>query len=184
MTNHLALFADSGDRRSLYDNKAIGCIITTFGGTATDWKDQTLRNQQTSSTDAETQAYYVAARLVTKMRPIQNFLGSTVQGSVPIYEDSEPTINAIRSTNPTNRLRHIATYVSFAHEKYIHGESKPEHIPTSLQIADIGTKNIGRIQRNRHLLNMIGYKHYPPKGSDHYKALQLDDYHKSFRQDL
>ena len=183
MTNHLALFADSGERRSLYDNKAIGCVITTFAGTAVDWKDSTLRIQHTSSTDAELQTYYVAARLVTKMRPIQNFLGSKVSGPVPIYEDSEPTIKIVNSTNPTNRIRHIATHASYAHERKVVGDSEPAHIPTSLQIADIGTKNIGRVLRNRHLLNMIGFKHYPPKGSDHYKALQLDLYHESFRQD-
>ena len=57
------------------------------------------------------------------------------------------------------------------------------YIPTSHQLADIGTKNLGRVQRTRLFTNMIGFKHYPPKDSDHYKSLQLDDYHKAFRQD-
>ena len=183
MSNHLALFADSGERRSLYDNKAIGCTITTLAGTATDWKSSTLRNQHTSSTDAELQTYYVAARAVVQMRPIQNFLGSKVEGPVPIYEDSEPTIKVVNSTNPTSRIRHIATYASYSHEQQAVGNSTPIYIPTSLQLADIGTKNLGRIQRTRLFTNMIGFKHYPPKDSDHYKSLQLDDYHKAFRQD-
>ena len=46
MTNHLAMFADSGERKSMYDNKAIGCTITTFnGGIATDWKASTLEEE-------------------------------------------------------------------------------------------------------------------------------------------
>ena len=48
------------------------------------------------------------------------------------------------------------------------------HVPTSLQYADIGTKNVGRIQRNRLHANMIGYQHYPPMDSEHFKLLQLD----------
>lgn len=183
MSNHLAIFADSGERRSMYDNKAIGCTITTFGGTATDWKDSTLRCQHTSSTDAELQTYYIAARGVLFTRPIQNFLGSKVIGPVPIYEDSEPTIKIVNSTNPTSRIRHIATFASFAHEEKTVGNSEPVHVPTNLQLADIGTKNLGRVVRVRLLAMIIGLKHYPPKDSDHYKFLQLDDYDKAFRQD-
>jgi len=183
MSNHLAIFADSGERRSLYDNKAIGCTITTFGGTATDWKNSTLRCQHTSSTDAELQTYYIAARLVVQTRPIQNFLGSKVDGPVPIYEDSEPTIKVVKSTNPTSRIRHIATYASYSHEQESIGNSEPIHVNTNLQLADIGTKNVGRVVRVRLLAMIIGLKHYPPNSSNHYKFLQLDEYNKSFRQD-
>jgi len=30
---------------------------------------------------------------------------------------------------------------------------------------------------------MIGYQYYPPSNSDHFKALNLADFHKAFRQD-
>ena len=88
MTNHLAVFADSGERRSVCDNKAVGCCITTFNGSiAADWKASTLRSQQTHLTGAELQECFVAARGVNVTRPIQNFLGSKVEVPVPIYED-------------------------------------------------------------------------------------------------
>jgi len=54
---------------------------------------------------------------------------------------------------------------------------------TALQLADIGTKNVGRVIRDRLHNSMIGYQYYPPSNSDHFKALNLADFHKAFRQD-
>ena len=128
--------------------------------------------------DAELQTHYIAARGVNVIRPIQNFVGTSVEGPVPIYKDSQPTINVVNSINPTSRIRHIATFASYSSEQKMIGNSEPIHVPTSLQHADVGTKNVGRIQRNRLHANMTRYQHYPPMDSEHFKLLaDVGNYH-------
>ena len=38
LTNHLGIFADGGERKSIFDGRAIGCLVVTFGGVVTAWK--------------------------------------------------------------------------------------------------------------------------------------------------
>ena len=93
------------------------------------------------------------------------------------------TVTVERGTTKTCRFGFITDFASYSSEQKMIGNSEPIHVPTSLQYADVGTKNVGRIQRNRLHANMIGYQHYPPMDSEHFKLLQLDQCHKTFRQD-
>ena len=55
-------------------------------------------------------------------------------------------------------------------------QTNPPYIHTSKQPVDLNTKPHGSGSLRTILLSLIGFQHYPPPDSEHYKLIQLDQY--------
>ena len=78
----------------------------------------------------------------------------------------------------------LMLHAAYSHEQFVHGETTPQHCPTSLQPADVNTKNLARPARTMHYKLLSGHKYFPTPGTKHYELLQLELFDKPFRHDL
>ena len=101
-------------------------------------------------------------------RSMQNHIGSKVIGPIPIYKDSIPTSTIVQSSNVNTKIRHIATYINYSHDSFVHGETEPIDINMHNQLADVGTKAVPRLTRTHLHHQMIGVRFYPKEGTEHY----------------
>jgi len=100
-------------------------------------------------------------------------LTSRRNNPIPIYQDSQPTIDTIASSSITGRAKHIAVPILFSQEKAHHDVVTFKTTSTDLQPADPGTKPLAAPIHFRHNDFVIGVRFYPPPDSEHYRQADI-----------
>lgn len=141
--NSLTFFANGGKGRSLTDKRAIACIMATLFGVAIHWKAVTQPVCAAHSMDSEVRTFYLGTKIAQTLRPIFYNLGiHFIDKPTPIYEDSQPIIDIIRSNHITSRVKHIPVPIHYMHVQFTQLTFAPVKINTTIQHPDIGTKAI------------------------------------------
>ena len=112
-----------------------------YGG-CVDWKSSTQEWTSTSSCEAEYRALSAASKAALAYMPILDAYGIPSQ-PLPILTDSEAAWKAVRAWNLTPNIKHIETHHNFMRERHAAGHLNYQHIPGTLNTADILTKPLG-----------------------------------------
>ena len=131
------------------------------------------------SNNSELVSLLVCVKRTIEIRRLLHCLGFPQLQPTTISEDNQATIAEVLNDRLTSQVRHLDTIISWLHENFVKHIFHPEYTNTKLQSADINTKPHGGPDLKSMLLPLIGFQHYPPKGSEHYKLLQLDIYNIS-----
>jgi hypothetical protein len=150
---------DKTTRRSCTGYTAI------FSGGAISWKSKLQRSVTLSTCEAElvalTSATQEAIWLQTMLRDL--FID---HDPVIIHEDNAAAIALIRDHRFSERTKHVEIKYFFLREHVADGQIKLVYVETSLNIADIFTKPLGKALFERHRLS-LGLHSSPPRDKRH-----------------
>lgn len=119
--------------------------LTMIAGGVFTWQSRAQRTAAHSSTDAEYMALSDCSRQVIWIRSLISELGYNLS-AVPIYCDNQGAI--FISSNPVTekRSKHIDIRYHYIRDVQEQGLVKVEYVRTDENIADIFTKNLGRVK--------------------------------------
>ena len=113
------------------------------------------------------------------LRRILLQLGSPQLRPTVICEDNQPLIAEVLQNRITTNVRHLDIPLAYLQEQYQRLAFDLKYTHTTLQLADINTKPHGGPSLQKATLSLIGFQHYPPSTSNHYKLLELEKYNIS-----
>ena len=129
-----------------------------------------------SSNHTEMLTLLQAVKTTNVMRRLLQQLGYPQIGPTDIAEDNQPLITEVTHSRITPGIRHLDVPIAFLQEQFQRHSFKPIYTNTTDQPADINTKPHGGGSLRKIILSLIGFQHFPPSTSEHYKQLQLDLY--------
>jgi hypothetical protein len=158
--SELVGYVDAAHATDLATRRSITGLVFTLAGGAIAFKSKVQPTVSTSSTEAELIAAVTAAKLAKYFRSVLTELGFAPTGPTILYEDNEATMAMINENRPTARARHVDIQF-FAIQEWRHqGHVVVKRIPTTINIADGGTKALGWTLHSRHARRAMG--HYGP----------------------
>ena len=122
-------------------------------------------------------ALFTAVKKNNELRRILLQLGYAQTEPTIIAEDNQPLITEITQSRLTPQVRHLDVPIAWLHEQWLRKVFEVIYTNTKLQKADINTKPHGGATLKDIILDLIGFKYFPPSNSQHYILLQLDKYH-------
>jgi len=128
--------------------------VFLLGGGGVSWGSKTQTSPALSSTEAE----YVGATRATQealwLRQMLSDLGSHQSDPTTIWCDNQSSIALSSNPGSYARTKHIAVQHHFMCDTIAHGLIHLSWIPTEKQVADILTKDLGRIKHERFCSSM------------------------------
>ena len=140
-------------------------------GGAVGYKAGVLPTVAMSSTEAEYMEAAVMGRLYAYCRSVIWDLGVPQCSAAIAYEDNDACTMMAQAQKPTPRAHHIDIKYHVIYQ-WVEGDLlKLERILTTMNIADIFTKQLGPLLYRRHCDYLMG--RVPPQYSAHYQDLNL-----------
>lgn len=172
---------DSDHARDTLRRKSHHCVVSLLNGVIVHNRVQQQRAVALHSTHSEIIGSLAATKETIYLQDIYTHIGHPPSNifPFPLYIDSKPCIDSLEANTVTTRVKHIAVPIKFIHEKITLDRIKLNWIDTTLNLADSGTKPNPSPTHFRHYDYLIGVRFYPPKGSEHYTLLHLDDFKNS-----
>jgi len=84
-----------------------------------------------------------------------------------LFEDKEATIAQVIKERVTPRVKHLDVLICFMNEQIVFDEITPIYSHTHEMKAGVNTKPHGGETLQKNILNIIGFKYYPKKDSEH-----------------
>ena len=84
-----------------------------------------------------------------------------MSGPTKLYEDNEAAMARVNENKPTPRARHVDIQHFAIQEWRQRGLVSLHHIPTSINVADAGTKLLGWTLHSRHVRRAMGHFRHP-----------------------
>jgi hypothetical protein len=159
--SELVGYVDAAHATDLVTRRSITGLVFTLAGGAIAFKSKVQPTVSTSSTEAELIAAVTAAKLAKYLRSILIELGFPPLSPTVLYEDNEATMAMINENRPTPRARHVDIQFFAIQEWRQQGHLIVRRIPTTINIADGGTKALGWTLHSRHARRAMG--HFDPR---------------------
>jgi hypothetical protein len=150
-------YVDAAHATDLVTRRSITGIVFTLAGGAIAFKSKVQPTVSTSSTEAELIAAVTAAKLAKYFRSVLTELGFAPAGPTVLYEDNEATMAMINENRPTPRARHVDIQFFAIQEWRQQGHVVVQRIPTTINVADGGTKALGWTLHSRHARRAMGH---------------------------
>ena len=148
-----AAFADT------FDAHSTGGWVSSAGGAAWSWGVDTLRLVVLSSTEAEYCTTANACKEVLAQRALFKAFRIDFPTQYPILVDNQSAIAlACGPAAHHQRTKHIDTKYHFQRQLLLAGVVRLQHQDTTVQVADILTKDLGRILHRKHRDVLFGRK--------------------------
>ena len=148
-----AAFADT------FDAHSTGGWVSSAGGAAWSWGVDTLRLVVLSSTEAEYCTTANACKEVLAQRALFKAFRIDFPMQYPILVDNQSAIAlACGPAAHHQRTKHIDTKYHFQRQLLLAGVVRLQHQDTTVQVADILTKDLGRILHRKHRDVLFGRK--------------------------
>ena len=179
-TNHLAVHADSGMPHDLRDFKSTMCNIFTMLGVSVAPQSKKTASVPTHSTDAELRAAHHAIKRATAFRSLLQSMGVLMPDPITLYQDNDAAKAIMSAGKMPSRTKHIGLLTTYSQEKHNDGSIQTTTEPTSMMLADFGTKPATATLNKRYHYWAAGVRFYPHKDHPHYNLLRLDWFEKTF----
>uniref|UniRef100_A0A7S1VQI3 Reverse transcriptase Ty1/copia-type domain-containing protein n=1 Tax=Grammatophora oceanica TaxID=210454 RepID=A0A7S1VQI3_9STRA len=154
--SHLFGYLDSDWAMDIRHRRSISGIIFMLAGAAVSWKCRVQTTPATSSTEAEFLCASDGGRMALHLRSILDELNVPQQYATVLYEDNRGALLMATAGQPTRQSRHIDIR-NFALLDWVERDLVDlESISTSVNAADLATKQVGPILFRRHLDNVSG----------------------------
>ena len=140
------------------------------------WKIAKQSGTAHHTNGSEIRAFFTGVKRTIVFRRFFESLGKIIKGPTISYEDNNAAIQQMHADKLTPRIKHLDIMMTWLHEQHTYQNYVAVYCNTSLNKADMNTKaHGGQTLQEKHLC-MVGYKFYPPKGSEHYEILELGKY--------
>jgi hypothetical protein len=126
------------------------------------------------STGSEITSLTSGVKKTLHLRDFVSSLGYPIGTGIPILEDSQGTIRAIKSSRIHEKTRHLATKTTWLNELYTAGIVTLIYTKTMLQLADINTKPLCGKHLQAIVPFLVGVRYFPPPETKHFQSLYLD----------
>ena len=127
-------------------------LVFMFNGAAIAWTSKLQPITALSSTEAEYIGLSEAGRQSLYHRNLHHEFSLTPdveEPPLPIWEDNQSAIIISENPENTSRIRHLDVKFHFIRECVANKHTVLRYIPTSCQLADCLTKNLGRVLHSR-----------------------------------
>lgn len=150
-------YVDAAHATDIKTRRSVTGIVFCLAGGAIAYKSKLQPTCATSSTEAEFIAAVHAAKIAKYLRSVLTELGYPPSGPTPLYEDNQAAIAMINENKPTARSRHIDVQWFAIQEWRQRSEVVMRYIPTTINVADAGTKALGWTLHSRHCRRAMGH---------------------------
>lgn len=146
----------AGDRN---DYKSTSGYVFKLNGNTVSWTSRKQDTVSQSSTESEYIALAEAINEADWIRDLLNELNIKSENPITIHEDNQSCIKVADEPRNPRRMKHVAVKYHVVRDNVGRGIICVKYIPTSVQIADIMTKGLGRIQflKLRNQLNLVKF---------------------------
>ena len=162
--------------RDVANRRWVTSLIHEYNGVVFAWKLKEQHKITDWTNRAKIQAYFMVIEQVIQYRRFKVSLGSPIDYPTPVYEDNDAVLSQVKHHTVTPRIKHLYIPMAWLHEQGLKWIYVAIFIPTSRNKTDMNTKLHGGANLQTMNMAIVGYQHYPPKGSEHYRLLQLDQY--------
>ncbi|XP_021769500.1 uncharacterized protein LOC110733722 [Chenopodium quinoa] len=126
------------------------------------WKTKKQPTVAMSSAEAEYRSMSACSRELKWLRRLLRDLGVRHDSGMHLYCDSQSALYIAKNPVFHERTKHIEADCHFVRDAIKEGLIKPSYVPTTLQLADIFTKALGKVKFD-FLLRKLGiYNPYAP----------------------
>jgi hypothetical protein len=135
---YLQVFTDASHASCVDTRRSILSVVFKYGGNTIYWKSCFSKIVSHSSTESELFALDMGATICQGLRWLTQSMGGPLQDAVQIFVDNTGTITI--STNPiqSGRNLHVHARYFYVRDLVYAGEVAVKHLPTALQVADVG----------------------------------------------
>ncbi|CAH9070946.1 unnamed protein product [Cuscuta epithymum] len=124
--------------------KSISGWIVFLGHSPISWKTKKQTTVSKSSAEAEYRSMAAATGELKWLKALLLSLGIHHPQAIPLYCDSQSSIHIARNPVFHERTKHIEVDCHFVRDAIQEGLIAPNYVPTTIQLADIFTKALGK----------------------------------------
>jgi hypothetical protein len=132
------IFTDASHASCVDTRRSIVSIVVKLGGNTIYWKNSFTKIVSHSSTESELMALDVGATIGQCLRWLIESIGGPVQGLVQIFVDNQGTISISSNPIQSGRNLHVHARYYYVRDLVYDDQFVISHLPTHLQVADIG----------------------------------------------
>jgi hypothetical protein len=132
------IFTDASHAGCVDTRRSIVSIVIKLGGNTVYWKNSFTKIVSHSSTESELMALDVGATIGQCLRWLIESIGGPVQGRIQIFVDNQGTISIASNPIQSGRNLHVHARYFYVRDLVYDDKFIIEHLPTDLQLADIG----------------------------------------------
>ena len=132
------VFTDASHASCVDTRRSITSIVVKFGGNTVYWKNSFTKIVSHSSTESELMALDIGATIGQCLRWLMEAIGGPVQGRIQIFVDNQGTISISSNPIQSGRNLHVHARYYYVRDLVYNDQFVIEHLPTDLQVADIG----------------------------------------------
>jgi hypothetical protein len=148
----LALYVDADFANEPGRKSISGFLIEMFGDLVV-WGTRKQSTVALSSTEAEFVALATAVSELLWIRQLLNELGVSVDSPIPVFEDNQSCIHALKNWD-VKRLKHVDVKYNFAKDLCHNKIISVSYLPSNEQKADIMTKGLPFDPFSKHRINI------------------------------
>lgn len=141
---HLTGWCDSNWGGCPTTRRSLTGWIAQLGSSPISWKSKKQDTVSCSSAEAEYRAMGAITKELLWLKGLLKEIGVAHEGPMTLFCDSKPAIHI--SYNPVfhERTKNIEVECHFIRDEIVKGVLKPSYVPTTVQLADIFMKALGR----------------------------------------
>ena len=147
ISSYITGYSDSDWAGDRFTRKSVSSYLLYLGDGPVDWKSTLQRLTAQSSAEAEYIAKNLAARALLWLRTLlkETGIGAIITHySSTLFGDSLSADAMAMNPTTSDRSKHVAIKYHFTRDLIDNGVICQEHVETSLNVADIGTKVLGK----------------------------------------
>ena len=137
------------------NGRSTGGYAVIIGGAAVSWSSRLQSVVSLSTTEAEYIAAVEAGKEIIWMRTLLSEFGFTITSPSHLLIDNNSAVTVAKNPEHHGRMKHLDLRYHWLRDTVAAGHISPQHIPTTLQAADIFTKPLKR-QKIDVCLDLLG----------------------------
>ena len=158
----VSIFVDADHAHCTVTRRSVSCIMVFLNGMPVKWYSKMQKTVETSTYGSELVAARIATDIALEYRYNIRMLGFEIDGPIHLFGDNNAVV--LNTTIPSSQLKkkHAAVAYHRVREMIASGAMDFRHIPSQLNVADIGTKPLGRVIHHRLIHGVLFGDGVPP----------------------
>ncbi|KAL9245201.1 hypothetical protein vseg_018879 [Gypsophila vaccaria] len=153
----LSVYSDADWGQCAFTSRSLSGYCVFLGSSLVSWKTKKQRTVSKSSAEAEYRSMSYTTSEIVWMKQLLADLGVSIPLPIPLYYDNKAAQHIAQNPVFHERTKHLDIDCHFVRDKLQDGLVIPQHVRSSLQLADIMTKALGT-QQHQFLVSKLGLR--------------------------